>query len=202
MPAPAARMRSESVPCGTSSSSTLPERYASWKWWESTWRGYEQMSLWMRRALNSAAMPTSPFPALLFTIVRSFAPCAISASISSSGTPEPPKPPTRMVAPSRTSASAASMEGEILSTMPSERISRVECRVIPQREEKHGQKTPRGSAQPPLVRHGRPQVLRSPLAHLADGLRPQRLRGQARDRDHQHLERHQSLPRAFPRARR
>src|SRR5215467_1424930 len=75
------------------------------------------MSLRMRRALNSAAIPTSPLPALLLTMIRSFAPCAIRASISSSGMPEPPKPPTRMVAPSRTSASAASIEGEILSTM-------------------------------------------------------------------------------------
>src|SRR5690349_6301444 len=116
-------MRSESVPCGTSSSSTLPERYASWKWCESTCRGYEQTSFLMRPALNSAAMPTSPLPALLLTIVRPRAPCAISASISSSGTPEPPNPPTRIVAPSRTSASAASTEGEILSIMCAVRIS-------------------------------------------------------------------------------
>src|SRR5690348_8932206 len=123
MPAPAARIRSDSVPCGTSSSSTFPERYASWKWCESTWRGYEQISFLMRPALNSAAIPTSPLPALLLTMVRSFAPCAMSASTSSSGTPEPPKPPTRMVAPSRTSASAASTEGEILSIMCAVRIS-------------------------------------------------------------------------------
>src|SRR5690242_15095192 len=77
----------------------------------------------MRPALNSAAIPTSPLPALLLTMVRSFAPCAISASISSSGTPEPPNPPTRIVAPSRTSASAASTEGEILSIMCAVRIS-------------------------------------------------------------------------------
>src|SRR5882672_1884271 len=141
----------------------------------------------MRPALNNAAMPTSPLPALLLTMVRSFAPCAISASTSSSGTPAPPKPPTRMVAPSRTSASAASIEGEILSTMSTLRISRVECRVITQPNE-HDQKTPRRAAQPPLVRRRRPQDLRPSLAHRADGLRQERLRRQARDRHHQHLE--------------
>src|SRR5262245_2905712 len=88
------------------------------------------MSFLMRPALNSAAIPTSPLPALLLTMLSSFAPWAISASISSSGTPEPPKPPTRIVAPSRMSASAASIEGTILSTMSIHRISRVECRVI------------------------------------------------------------------------
>src|SRR5712692_7767653 len=39
----------------------------------------------------------------------------MSASISSSGTPAPPNPPTRMVEPSLTSASAAPIEGTILS---------------------------------------------------------------------------------------
>jgi hypothetical protein len=42
----------------------------------------------------------SPLPALLLTIVRSRAPCAISASISSSGSPAVPKPPIITVAPS------------------------------------------------------------------------------------------------------
>src|SRR5882672_7986644 len=192
-------MRSDSVPCGTISSSIFPARYASWKWCESTWRGYEQMSLRMRPALKSAAIPISPLPALLLTMVRSFAPCAMSASTNSSGTPAPPNPPTRMVAPSRTSASAASIEGEILSIMGNHRI--VECTLTKQGPHDH-QKTPRRSAQLPLVRRRRPQDLRPPLTHRADGLRQERLRGQARDRDHQHLERHQSLPRALPRARR
>jgi TRAP-type uncharacterized transport system fused permease subunit len=56
--------------------------------------------------------------------------------------------------------------------------------------------------QPPLVRRERPALLRPSLAHAADGLRPQRLRRQAGDRHHQHLERHQSLPHPLPRARR
>ena len=58
-----------------------------------------------------------------------------------------------------------------------------------------------GPAQPPLVRGQRPAFVRAPLAHGADGISPHRLRGQARHRHHQHLERHQSLPHAFPAAR-
>ena len=58
----------------------------------------------------------------------------------------------------------------------------------------------RGTAQPPLVRGGRPALLRPPLAHRADGLSTAGLRGQAGDRHHQHLERPQPLPRAFPRS--
>ena len=46
------------------------------------------------------------------------------------------------------------------------------------------------------------RVVRPPLAHRADGLRPERLRRQAGHRDHQHLERHQPLPRALQAARR
>ena len=48
-----------------------------------------------------------------------------------------------------------------------------------------------------LVRGERPALFRPSLAHGADGLRTRRLRGQAGDRDHQHLERHQRLPHAF-----
>src|SRR5204863_252996 len=66
---------------------------------------------------SGSSAPTSPLPALLLTMIRSLAPCAIRASISSSGTPAPPNPPTRIVEPSRTSASAASTEGMILSIM-------------------------------------------------------------------------------------
>ncbi len=69
-------------------------------------------------------------------------------------------------------------------------------------EKAHAQKTPRGTPQPPLVRRGRPQGLRPPRAHRADGLRQERLRRQAGDRHHQHLERHQLLPQPLPAARR
>src|SRR5690606_4664327 len=108
MPAPAARMRSASVPCGTSSSSSSPARYSPSNTQESAWRGNEQMILRTRRALSRAATPSSALPALLFTTVRSRAPCAIRASISSPGTPTPPKPPISTVAPSKMSATAAS----------------------------------------------------------------------------------------------
>ena len=46
------------------------------------------------------------------------------------------------------------------------------------------------------------RIVRASLAHGADGLRPIRLRRQAGHRDHQHLERHQPLPRALQAARR
>src|SRR2546429_43357 len=117
-------------------------------------------------------------------MVRSLAPCAISASISSSGTPAPPNPPTRIVEPSLTSASAASTEGAILSIMSAKDIAfanptrarvrhplRVELRLVTQAPSDAREKTPRRAAQPPLVRRERPQGLRPPLAHRADGLR-------------------------------
>ena len=63
-------------------------------------------------------------------------------------------------------------------------------------------KAARRAAQPPLVRRQRPALVRPPLAHRADGLRPQRLRRQAGDRDHQHLVGHQHLPHALQAARR
>ena len=49
----------------------------------------------------------------------------------------------------------------------------------------------RGTAQPSLVWREGPARVRPPFAHGADGLSPLRLRGQAGDRHHQHLERHQ-----------
>ena len=56
-------------------------------------------------------------------------------------------------------------------------------------------------AQPPLVRRQRPALVRAPVAHGADGLRPLRLHGQAGHRDHQHVERDQLLPQPLPAAR-
>src|SRR3546814_491920 len=74
MPAPAARMRSARLPCGTSSSSTLPLRYRPSKICESTWRGNEQMILRTRPAPSSAASPVLPLPALVLMVVRAFVP--------------------------------------------------------------------------------------------------------------------------------
>ena len=93
-------MRSARLPCGTSSSSISPARYSASNTCESTWRGNEHRILRTRFAFSSAARPVSPLPALLLTMVRSRAPCAISASISSDGMPAVPKPPIITVAPS------------------------------------------------------------------------------------------------------
>src|SRR5262245_17188422 len=117
MPAPAARMRSARLPCGTSSNSILPARYKASKMCESTWRGNEHRILRTRLALSRAASPVSPLPALLLTMVRSFAPCAVSPSISSAGIPAGPKPPIKIVAPSCTSASASATDETVLLIM-------------------------------------------------------------------------------------
>src|SRR5690606_16731590 len=69
----------------------------------------------------------SALPALLFTTVRSRAPWAIRASISSLGTPTPPKPPISTVAPSKMSATAASR----LSTVRSIKALSPDCLVKP-----------------------------------------------------------------------
>jgi hypothetical protein len=70
-----------------------------------------------RFAAMSAARPASALPALLFTMVRLRAPCAINVSMSAEGMPALPKPPIMMVAPSGMSASAASGEAKILLIM-------------------------------------------------------------------------------------
>ena len=59
----------------------------------------------------------------------------------------------------------------------------------------------RGTAQPSLVWREGPARVRPPFAHGADGLSPLRLRGQAGDRHHQHLERHQPLSQPLQAAR-
>ena len=60
----------------------------------------------------------------------------------------------------------------------------------------------RRPAQPPLARRRRHALVRPPLAAAPDRLRRRRLDRQAGDRDHQHLERHQSLPHASAQPRR
>ena len=71
-------------------------------------RGKEQIILRTRPAASSAASPVSPFPALLFTTVRSPAPCRIKASIKITGIPAMPNPPIKIVEPSAIPATAAS----------------------------------------------------------------------------------------------
>src|SRR5690606_18417962 len=118
MPAPAARIRSARLPCGTSSSSILPARYRASNTWESDWRGNEHTIFLTRPAANRAARPVSPLPALLLTMTRSLAPWSSRASISSRGWPARPKPPTMMEAPSGTSARAWRALSKILEIMP------------------------------------------------------------------------------------
>jgi len=57
----------------------------------------------------------SPLPALLLTMVSSRDPRAMRASMSSDGMPAVPNPPIMTVAPSNTSATAASADPTVLS---------------------------------------------------------------------------------------
>src|SRR5215469_805176 len=61
-------------------------------------------------------MPKSSTPALLLTTVRSLVPLRRTAPIRFSGMPQSPKPPIRMVMPSRRLATAASADATRLST--------------------------------------------------------------------------------------
>src|SRR5580658_368402 len=116
-PAPAARMRSASVPCGTISNSILPARYSVSNTTGSEDRGKEQMILATRPSSIRCARPTWPTPALLQATVRLVAPCSISPSISAFGWPTAPKPPTSTVAPSSMPAMASAMDWTILLIM-------------------------------------------------------------------------------------
>ena len=96
---PPARIRSASVPCGVSSTSSSPERY---------WRAnslfsptYDETIRRSRLAISSRPRPQSSTPQLFETASRSSAPCSSSASISTDGIPHSPKPPTASVAPAR-----------------------------------------------------------------------------------------------------
>src|SRR5262249_15954315 len=60
-------------------------------------------------------MPKSSTPALLLTTVRSFVPLRRTAPMRFSGMPQSPKPPIRMVMPSRRLATAASADATRLS---------------------------------------------------------------------------------------
>ena len=78
-----ARMRSASVPCGTSSSPIWPARYFSVKARGSDERGNEQTILATMPASIIAAMPMRPLPALLLmTVSRAGLPVALYRSIS------------------------------------------------------------------------------------------------------------------------
>src|SRR5690606_30523214 len=122
MPAPAARMRSAMVPCGTHSSSILPARYASANaaalgFLRSDERANEQIILRTRPASISWLSPRAPLPALLLTIVSSRAPCSSKAQIKAVGTPDAPKPPISTTAPSCTPATASCSDSTVLSNI-------------------------------------------------------------------------------------
>src|SRR3954468_3343046 len=69
----------------------------------------------IRCAPSSTPRPAPSTPQLLETTVKSPAPCASSASISTHGMPLSPKPPTASVAPEGTSATAWAASGTTLS---------------------------------------------------------------------------------------
>src|SRR5438270_4249037 len=106
MPAPPARMRSASVPCGFSSSTTLPlSTICSNSLFSPT---YEPMCFLIWPVCKSLPRPKSSTPALLETVVRFLTPLRTRASIRSAGMPHNPNPPTMIMAPSFTSRMASS----------------------------------------------------------------------------------------------
>src|SRR2546426_5253176 len=112
MPAPPARIRSANVPCGTSSTSSSPLRNCrSNSLFSPT---YVETIFCTCRDRRSTPMPNSSTPALLLMTVRPFVPRACSALMRFSGMPHRPKPPIMIVAPSGTSATAASASGSTL----------------------------------------------------------------------------------------
>src|SRR5512133_2094649 len=113
MPAPPARMRSASVPCGTRSTSSSPARY---------WRSnslfsptYDATIFRICFAFSRTPRPRSVVPQLFETSVRSFTRFRCSAAMRFSGFPHRPNPETMIVAPSGMSATAASAEATSLS---------------------------------------------------------------------------------------
>src|SRR4051794_20266137 len=115
MPAPPARIRSASVPCGTNSTSSSPARYCrSNSPFSPT---YDDTILRICFVCRRRPRPQSSTPALLETQVRSFTPRLTSALIRFSGMPQRPKPPTTSVAPSATSRTASSADATTLLIM-------------------------------------------------------------------------------------
>src|SRR5229473_6931989 len=118
MPAPPARRRSLSVPCGFSSTCNSPLRTSCSKSLFSP--TYVEIIFLTWRCCSSTPMPKSSTPALLLTMVRSFVPLRRTAAMRFSGMPQRPKPPIRMVTPSRILSMAASAEAIRLSIQCSE----------------------------------------------------------------------------------
>ena len=98
IPAPPARIASANVPCGTSVASISPALTAA------TASGfdvkYDEMPRRIRPWRRSLPRPRPGSPMLFETMVRSVASdSSTSASISVSGAPTSPKPPTMTVSP-------------------------------------------------------------------------------------------------------
>src|SRR4029077_6650125 len=99
MPEPPARIRSASVPWGVSSTSSSPERYCRANSLFSP--TYDEIIRRSRFSISSRPRPHSSTPQLLDTASRSLAPASSSASISTDGTPNRPKPPTANLDPAQ-----------------------------------------------------------------------------------------------------
>src|SRR5690348_4855945 len=105
MPAPPARMRSASVPCGLNSSSSSFERNCrSNSLFSPT---YDETIFLICRVSNNRPRPKPSTPALLEMTVRLFAPESRNARIRFSGMPHSPKPPDITVMPSRVRPASA-----------------------------------------------------------------------------------------------
>ena len=114
MPEPPARIRSASVPCGVSSTSSSPERYCRANSLFSP--TYDATIRRSRFSASSRPSPQSSTPQLFETASRSVVPASSSASISTDGIPHNPNPPTDSVAPSGMSATASAALATTLST--------------------------------------------------------------------------------------
>src|SRR5680860_1515738 len=75
----------------------------------------------MRWSSSSRPSPQPSTPQLLLMVSRSVVPCACRASISTSGMPQSPKPPTAREAPSGMSATASAALATTLSIIRSPR---------------------------------------------------------------------------------
>src|SRR5437870_797533 len=112
LPAPPARIRSASVPCGTNSTSSSPDR--NWRSNSAFSPTYDDTILRICFVCSSSPRPQSSTPALLETHVKFLTPSFTSALIRFSGIPHNPKPPTTSVAPFWTSRTASSADATTL----------------------------------------------------------------------------------------
>src|SRR5208283_1907498 len=142
-PAPPARMRSTSVPCGESSTSISPEIIFFCVSGLSPM--CEAISLRTAPAEMSLPMPLPGEAVSLATIVRFFTPRLTIASIRRWWEPTPMKPPIRQTAPSGISAAAASADNAVfILASPVSPCARVRARrsVIQVRRKRNKERPP------------------------------------------------------------